>query len=80
MVRWSNFKSLRRALVTGNFRRELVSLSGGLAPPKRSLAPPAAPRRQALATPQPEEGTTPKAQAHVSQGNQAQEQNPHPAP
>ena len=66
--------------MTGKFCPELVALPGGLAPTELSLPPPAAPRRQALATPQPEEGTTPTAQAQVSRGNQAQEQNPHPAP
>ena len=33
LVRCTNFESLRRALATGNFRPDLVSLLGGLAPP-----------------------------------------------
>ena len=52
-VRWMNLESLRRALATGNFRPDLVALPGGLAPPERPLSPPAAPRCQASATPQP---------------------------
>ena len=52
MVWWPNFESMRRALVTGNFRPELVALPRGVAPPERPLPPTAAPRRQALATPQ----------------------------
>ena len=79
-MRWPNFESLRRALVTGNFRPELVALPGGLVPPERPLPPPTAPRRQALETLHPEEGTTPTAQAQGSRRNQEQEQNPYPAP
>ena len=80
MVRWPNFESMRRDLVTGNFSPELVSLPRGVAPPERPLPPPAAPRHQALATPQTEEGTTPTAQVQGSRRNQEQEQNLHPAP
>ena len=62
MVWWMNFESLQRALATGNFRPELVTLPGRLALPERPLPPPAAPRRQALATLQPAVGTIPTPQ------------------
>ena len=58
-VRWPNFNILSRDLATGNFHPELVALPGWLAPPEIPLPPPAAPRRQALETPEPEAGTTP---------------------
>ena len=44
MVRRPNFESLRRALVNGNFRPELVTLPGGLEHPERPLPPPLATR------------------------------------
>ena len=56
-VRCPNFESLRRDLVTGNFRPELFTLPSGMAPPERRLPPPSATRRLA-ATPQ-VEGNTP---------------------
>ena len=77
-VRCPNFESLRRDLVTGNFRPELFTLPSGMAPPERRLPPPSATRRLA-ATPQ-VEGNTPSPQAQVRRGNQVQENNPHPAP
>ena len=52
-VRCSNSESLRRALLTGNFRSELVALPGGLTPPDCPQPPPAAPRSQELSTPPP---------------------------
>ena len=56
---WPNFEILSRDLATGNFHPELLALAGGLAPPEIPLPPPAAPHRQALATPEPEAVTTP---------------------
>ena len=58
-VRWSNFESLQRDLVTGNFRPKLVALPEGIVPQKRPQPPPVAPRHQALATPTPAVVTTP---------------------
>ena len=77
-VRWSNFEILRRALATGNFRPDLVTLSGGMAPPERPLTPPS-PTRRLTATPQ-EAGNTLKPQGQGRRGNQVQENNPYPAP
>ena len=77
-VIWPNFESLRRALATGNFRPELVTLPRGLAPLERPLPPPAETCRL-VATPQ-ASGNTPTPQALGRRGNQIQEHNPHPAP
>ena len=49
-MRWPNFESLKRALATGNFRRDLVALPGGIALPERPLPPSAEPHHQASAT------------------------------
>ena len=75
-----NFKSLQRALATRNFRPELVTLRGGLAPPDRTHPPPAAPRRQALATSPLAVGNPLTPQTQVCRRNHETEQNPHPAP
>ena len=62
-VRCPNFESLRRALVTGNFWPELVTLPGGLAPTERPLLPPSATHR--LAATHQAAGNTPTPQAQV---------------
>ena len=72
-----NFKSLQRALATGNFRPELVTLPGGMEPPERPLPLPAAPRRL-TETPH-TAGNTPTPQSKGRIGNQVQENNPNPA-
>ena len=77
-VRWLNFESLRRAIATGIFWPELLTLPGELAPPERPLPPTSATRRLAATTQA--EGNTPTPQAQVRRGNQVQEHNPHPAP
>ena len=77
-VRWTNFESLPKALATGNFRPELITLPAGLVPLERPLPPPISPRRQAE-TPQ-AEGNNSTPQAKGRRGNQVQEHNPHPAP
>ena len=46
-VRWPNFESLRRALATGNFRLELVTLPAGMAPPELPIPQPLTTRRLA---------------------------------
>ena len=58
-VRWSNFESLQRDLVTGDFRPKLVALPEEIVPQKRPQPTPVALRHQALATPTPEVVTTP---------------------
>ena len=75
-----NFKSLRRDLATRNFRPELVTLPGGIAPPNRPQFSPAAPLRQALTTPLPEAGTSTTTQIQCLRRNQEAEQKPHPSP
>ena len=50
-VQCPNFERLHRALATGNFRPDIVALPGRLAPTEHPLYPPAAPCRQASATP-----------------------------
>ena len=77
-VRWSNFDSLQRAIATGNFRPELITLPGRLAPPEIPLPPPSETRRLA-ARPQ-AEGNTPTPQVQGRRGNHVQENNPHPSP
>ena len=49
-VIWPNLEILIRAIATRNFRPELVTLPGGLAPPEHPLPPPSATRRM-VATP-----------------------------
>ena len=73
------FKSPQRAVATRNFCPELVALPGGLISPDRPQPPPAAPLRQALATPPPAAGTLPTPQTQGLRRNQEAEHNLHPA-
>ena len=76
MVRRPHFEIPRRALETGKFRPELVTLPGGLAPPERPLHPLSAKRRQSSTLQA--AGNTPMPEAQGQWGNQVQEHNPHP--
>ena len=80
-VQWPDFDSLRQALAAGEFRPELVALSGEIAPPERLTLLPAVPRRVATKAPPQETGTPPPPLAHQIRNQcQEEEQNPYPAP